>query len=61
MLSEAGKILGPATNPHAGNTSPESDGQNQSQMVANEDFRAALAAEQARLETMKDGKKNGEG
>jgi AAA domain len=51
----------PATNPQAGNTSTESDGQNQSQMVATEDVRAVLAAEQAKLQAMnetQDGKKS---
>jgi hypothetical protein len=46
----------PAANPHAGNTSTESHGQKGLQSVAD-----ALAAEEARLQAMKDGKKNGEG
>jgi AAA domain len=44
----------PATNPHAGNTSTESGGQNQSQMVAKEDVHTVLAAEQAKLQAMKE-------
>jgi hypothetical protein len=49
----------PATNPHAGNTSTEGDGQKGSQSVA-DDIAAALANEEARLQAMKDGEKNGE-
>jgi hypothetical protein len=51
----------PSTNPHAGNTSTESDGQNQSRMVVKEDVRVVLAAEQAKLHCIKTEKKDGEG